>query len=330
MSTGPLGLQNAEFWSDPYKTQTEVYQRLSEEDFIGIMIDAPAQVNIEEHQTLPVIGCRSASMWQARRASFTRFGLITAMQIRTGQLLAGRAQVQRTSSDQTPDDDEPGEGVIMSLFDLDVRQQLPGLQWESGGYLLTAILQDQVSNRLFVNLVSSQPRVSNKLLQGPTATVTPPVGDPFPSYRSDKHSLRVPMQVGIDLAIEPPIAVSPEARCILRGSYRLPLRLQHLTVHQTQELLLDSEEPAIPALIPLTLLLTGSRAPGPFLIAMRVPCYDELTADSPAAEVTGTFSLDLFDTEALGHREPQIYYLYAFSDKVLAGPVKFELVSAET
>jgi hypothetical protein len=329
MSTGPLGLQPAEFWSDPYKTEAEVYQRLGEEDFIGVMIDAPAQVNIEEHQTLPVIGCRSASMWQARRANLTRFALITAMQIRTGRLLAGRAQIQRNFSEDIPEDDDPGEGVIMSLFDLDVREQLPALQWEPGGYLLTAILQDQVSNRLLVNLVSSQPRVSDRLVPGPAATVTPLPGDPFPSYRADNNSRPVPKQAGIDLAIEARIAVTPEARCILRGSFRLPLRLQHLTVHQTQELLLESEESAIPALIPLTLLLTGSRAPGPLLIPMWVPCYDELTPDSLAAEVTGTFTLDLFDTQALGHREPQVYYLYAFADKILAGPLRFELLSPE-
>ncbi len=324
MSTGPLGLQQTEFWSNPYKTEAEVYQRLSEEDFIGVMIDAPAQVNIEEHQTLPVIGCRSASMWQARRANLTRFALITAMQIRTGRLFAGRAQMQRNFSREIPEEDDPGEGVIMSLFDLDVRQQLPGLLWEPGGYLLTAILQDQVSNRLSVNLVSAQPRVSDRLVQGLAATVTPPPGDPFPSYRSDKDSLRLPRQAGIDLAIETRIAVTPEAKCILRGSYRLPLRLQHLTVHQTEELL-DSEEPAVPTIIPFTLLLTGSRAPGPLLIPMRIPCYDEMTDDWSSAEVTGTFTVDLFDSEAMGHREPQIYYLYAFSDKVLAGPVTFEL-----
>src|SRR6266550_327860 len=99
MNTGPLRLQHPEFWSDPYKTQDEVYQRLCEEDFIGTMIDAPDQVNIEEQRTLPVIGCRSASMWQAQRANFSRFALITALQTKTGRLLANRAQMPRNFSE---------------------------------------------------------------------------------------------------------------------------------------------------------------------------------------------------------------------------------------
>src|SRR5258705_3722654 len=148
MNTGPLGLQHAEFWSDPYKNRDEVYQRLSEEDFLGLMIDAPAQVNIEECQTLPVIGCRSASMWQAQSANLSRYALICALETRTGRLLAGRAQTPRNFSEVPPDNEsEPGEGVIMSLFDLDLRERLPELPWEPGGYLLTLILQDQASNR---------------------------------------------------------------------------------------------------------------------------------------------------------------------------------------
>src|SRR6266446_6133162 len=298
MNTGPLGLQEAEFWSDPYKTRDEVYQRLSEEDFIGLVVDAPAQVNIEEHQTLPVIGCRSAAVWQARRANFSRFGLITALQPKTGRLLADRAQTPRIFSETIPaDDSDPGEGVIMSLFDLDLRERLPKLPWEPGTYLLTVILQDQVSNRLLVNLVSSQPRVSDRLAEVQDSTISPPPDDPLPSYRSEKDSLPLPKAMGISLNLETRVVLRPQTKCVLRGSYRLPLRLQHLLGMQTQDSPPEAEEQEVAAIIPLTLLLTGSESPGPFLISMRVPCYDRLASDSLVAEVTGVFAIDLFETD---------------------------------
>ena len=136
--------------------------------------------------------------------------------------------------------------------------------------------------------------------------------------------------MGIDLSIESRIVVTAQASCVLRGSYRLPLLRHHLIGVDgldAEATLSNFEEPV--ATIPKTLLLTGSETPGPFLIAMHIPSYDELIADSVAVEAIGTFALDLLETEALGHHEPQIYYLYAFSDKVLAGPFKVELLRDE-
>jgi hypothetical protein len=267
-------------------------------------------------------------MWQARRANFDRCALVTALHVKTGRLLADRAQRQRIFSEIIPDNDsDPGEGMIMSLFDLDLRERLPKLAWEPGSYLLTVILQDQVSNRVSVNLVASRPATSGRLAEGQTGFITPPPGKPFPSYRADRDSPAVPERFGIELAIEERVVLTPGARCILRGSFRVPLVLQHLVGLQTAVTLSGTAEEQPTAIIPLTLLLTGADAPGPFLIPMRVPSYDSQTGETLAAEVTGTFALDLFETEALSHREPMIYYLYAFLDKILAGPFEFELLS---
>jgi hypothetical protein len=327
MSTGPLGFRSGDFWSDTAKTRDEVHQRLIDEDFIGLIIDAPTQVNIDERQTLPVIGWRSAAMWQAQRTNFQKFALITALQVRTGRLLANRAQVQRNFSEVIPDDDgDPGEGMILSEFDLDLRERLPDLPWEQDRYLLTVILQEQISNRLAVDLVSARGRVSGRLDERPTQTLIPPPGDPLPSYRVQRDSLPLPKKAGIDLFSERG-PITTDARCVIRGSYRLPLLRQHLLSLRTSILTEGCEESDLEAVVPLTLLLTGSEAPGPFLIPMHVPSYNNLDSDSLVPQVTGTFALDLFETEALRHREPQVYYLYAFSGEIMGGPHRFEVLT---
>ena len=69
------------------------------------------------------------------------------------------------------------------------------------------------------------------------------------------------------------------------------------------------------AAVPIGLLLTGDRLPGPYTLQLWVP----------AKANVGQFAVDLAETLRL---PPQRYFAYAFSSTGFFGPAPFELTEA--
>ncbi|MCW8137660.1 MAG: hypothetical protein KIT58_02020 [Planctomycetota bacterium] len=63
---GPFGLDDADFWTQPYRTKDAVQQRLSKEGATGLFLDAPAKVLLDGRTKLPLVGCHVVPC--ARRA----------------------------------------------------------------------------------------------------------------------------------------------------------------------------------------------------------------------------------------------------------------------
>ncbi|HYV66679.1 MAG TPA: hypothetical protein VE964_10585, partial [Myxococcales bacterium] len=81
------------------------------------------------------------------------------------------------------------------------------------------------------------------------------------------------------------------------------------------------------------LLITGSAAPGPWVIDLRVPTRDALPLpkgapppDSEAGVATGYFALDLFAHPAMP-RQPMTYFVTAFGGASVSGPFQTAVVT---
>jgi hypothetical protein len=75
----------------------------------------------------------------------------------------------------------------------------------------------------------------------------------------------------------------------------------------------------------VTLVITGSENPGPFVVPLRVPSFDRHAAGNDAS-VTAHFAVDLFHLAPLA-ATPQTYFVYAFTAGGHAGPSPIAVVA---
>jgi hypothetical protein len=76
----------------------------------------------------------------------------------------------------------------------------------------------------------------------------------------------------------------------------------------------------------VTLVVTGTETPGPFVVAMRVPSFDREEA-ARTSGFTAHFAVDLFRLAPLA-ASPQTYFVYAFGADGRAGPLPIAVAAA--
>jgi hypothetical protein len=215
---------------------------------------------------------------------------------------------------KVPDTGHVPKGWSARVADLDARERL-GLRWSATTHLLTVLLLDKQTNRVRVRLGAGATAYEDeevlKFLAEERAKKGPPPpwptpGEHLPTFQKTARSPAVPDKTGIALAIDRVLVVPGAAE--LHGSFRLPIARRHVR---------DTE-----AVVPITLVITGSESAAPVVLPLQVP----VAISSPApAEVTGHFGLDLLSVPAMP-RSAQTYFMYAFAGELLVGPVPFAFV----
>lgn len=321
---GPFGLDDADFWERPYRTKDAVQQRLAKEGATGVFIDAPARVPLDGRTSLPIVGCFVVSLRDARTLSFDKNAVVASVHLDDGRThvdLVAPPRVRDPSAPRpAPDDEDPGEGRVYSMFKLDAHARLPDLPWEKGKIVTTVLLRGQRSERVTSELVAPPPRgfvdpvVAEAVAAAPPRERAPhpvqpkPAGE-LPTYRRDARSPAPPAQAGLSLIALRKVPAS--GQLIVRGTFALPL-LEHQVVQDPQV-----NDPDARAVVPVDLVLLGEETPGPFVIHLGVPIH-ELPAEGKPAR--GYFGLDLLKQPAMSHRKKQRYWLWAFSGEALWGP----------
>jgi hypothetical protein len=193
------------------------------------------------------------------------------------------------------------------------------------------IMRERVSNRCRMKLVESTSYEDSEVdkfvsefqsrQDGPPG-ITPQPAPAIASYERHPRSPEIPKEPGVALAVERVSVLTASPRCLVFGSYRLPMcsqdRVQMLSV---------PEQPKSPngaavvesggALVRISLLLTGSVDSAPQILSMKVPSRIITSGENPLA--CGHFALDLCKLLKFSGR-PQTYFVYAFSGEVMAGP----------
>lgn len=326
---GPFGLDDADFWTQPYRTKDAVQQRLSKEGATGLFLDAPAKVPLDGRTKLPLVGCHVVPLREARTARFAAGAVVAAAHLDEGRTHVALVEPPRVKDPSAPrpapDDEDPGEGRVYKMFTLDAHARLPDLPWRPGSIVATVLLRGQRAERVRCELVVPPPRGWVDPVVAEAAAAAPPPergpervrprpGGELPSYRKDARSPAPPAGVGLSLVTLR--RVPARGQLMVRGTFALPL-LPHQVVdgHQVGD-------PEAKAVVPVDLVLLGEEATGPFVIDLAVPVHDLPPEGKPAR---GYFGLDLLAQPAMAHRKKQRYWLWAFAGEAMWGPQELAL-----
>jgi hypothetical protein len=339
MDDDNLGLLDEEFWADLESRSGKIAGGLRAAGFFGTRIAAPAFVSLAQRDSVPVAVCRVATLADAAKVDITLRALATAVDLDTGDVRASRAFYE--------DNEEPFEavpappeyaaaidpkpvGTTAEVMQFDARERL-GVPWRPATYLVTLVVLDQVSNRRKVTLQTSpstyeDPAVKEFLEKERLRIGPPPAGpraaegEPFAHFRKRPESPPPPAKPGIAMAAPRVFVLGSATSCLLSGSFRVPLARHQIVPPGPGD--------AGGAVVPLSLLLTGSKHAEPTTIAMQVPIFDAIDSGAPPETVVGYFAVELLHVEGVAD-SPQTFFVHAFSGEVLGGPLAVAFVPPE-
>lgn len=230
-----LSIPEADFWTEPRRTQLEVADRLLDGGFLGLLVDAPRTVDLDRHGELPLVVARAATHAERRGPPFDERALLVAVRLPSNQTFVAPAFELKESAPRPPRDGPPPKGVHVRIEDLDVRERLPGMPWRPGEVVTRVIYRDQVSNAARTTLArgaapGDDPAAASFVAAQPAAwpqPVWPPAGMRLEAAAGDPE---LPAAPGLALAVDR-TAVIPlrgEAACTLRLAARVPFRARYL------------------------------------------------------------------------------------------------------
>ena len=318
---GPLGLRDEQFWSAPFATRDEVEGPLLAAGEEALIVDAPGRVVLEERQTLPLVVLRVAPLPRFAELDFRRHALVVAVELERNRVRVAPAlePIENLALPEQETVDPSSTARAAEAYLVDVRQRL-ALPWRPATHLLAVLLRDQVSERrrvrvehspgVYVDPEAERYRRQELERAGPPAPWPPP-DDPLPHYLRGAGSPPLPDGPGIALDLPRLRVLGRDRRCVLHGSFRLPVLAHHRLPAERRR------EGGARGVVPVTLVATGSRHAGPWVVDLVVPVSDAAAdGGEPAA---GYFHLDLLDHLEPGPAE-QTLFVYAVSAEVLAGP----------
>lgn len=322
--SGPLALPAEAFWADDAadgalrrRTQAAVLER-ADDGFEGLLLEAPDVVDLARRDDLPLFG------WHVRRLrddpflDLERDGLLVAVDLETDAVRSGPAfpsADSRIPETPPPPAADPGEGLTLTTFSGDARAAL-GLPDRPARYRLHLLLRDRRSNGATTARVDPAPGEAGDAPDpGGPAPPWPEraEGADLPAWEADAETPDLPGDgPGIALTADRVTVLRPGARRLLRARFRLPVRPRHRAPE-------GAGPPA--AVVPLTLVVTGSRGRGPWVLPVRVPF-----ASPPGDLAEGALRLDLLATPGFP-RAAQTCFVSAFAGEVAAGPAPAALVA---
>jgi hypothetical protein len=348
MSNGGFGIEDRDFWSDPWKTRDDLLLEYVGGGKAVTLLDAPKRVSLESRASVPLLVLHSAATNHVFACPIESNGILVAARHHDRAVFARLATQPPSGAGGAPGPGFEGRTLMIDLLD---RFSIP---LEPSKYTAWIVMRDQISNPVTIELVKEtsfeDPEViafieRMRKTRSP-APVVPPPGYPLPSYQRQKETPAVPRETGVAITAERVLLWTPDAQAVLRGSFKLSLKkgervppwppLPHeypgeSTLRVGVDGLSGNKTPAgaaiaqPTAIVPITLLVTGSKDAGPILIRLRVPSYDPFDEKKESAEITGCFALDLLADSAM-FDEAQTLFVYAFAGPELAGPVLIGLV----
>ncbi|MGE0706666.1 MAG: hypothetical protein AB7N76_05360 [Planctomycetota bacterium] len=354
MPSEVLQLEDEDFWKDPEKTRKQVVQRVSQEDLLGLLVDAPGYVSLDDRESCPVVGYYVRTLLEDQQIEREKQLFALAIDLTTGDLRYGLAvNTGKTPAPRQKPTGTPPKGKTLDAFSCDLRHQVD-LPWRAGKHRVHAILRERRSNPVTVELGPSptkfqDPEVAKFLAERQTVAAPPPPpavwprawraasGFPperwpaperrVPWYGPEVQGPEIPAEPGIALDVERVVELEPRARCLLRGSFRLPVRRREVVRPdpETGERP-DVGDPEATGVVPITIFITGSENPGPWVFQIQVPVRDPLASEGEPGLATGRFVIDLLGRFDATPRLPMTYFLYAFNGEHALGPIPYALV----
>ncbi|RVU46504.1 hypothetical protein [Rubrivivax rivuli] len=343
--TGPLQLDDADFWSDPERTRRQVAAPLEAARRNVLLFDAPTRVPLETRESLPTQALHVGDSRSFRDRPYERFAVVLATDL-DNNITVAAAAVPPIEDETAPlppiDRSAPVQDAVGNdAYTIDLRERL-NLPWEPGRYLARMILLDELTPPRLIELTSARPpdpAVERYQQEAANRTrvpaLVPAPGGPLPQQRG-AQTPAVPSKTGLQLTAPRVCVLDAGAPCVLRGAFRLPLLRRHLLPPGpprpgTEEIHAQfaaaaraagtGAPPALPqAVVPVTLVAVGDVGGGPSVWRLVLPVHDPIDHNGTRPVGTGSFAIDLRELRGFTGVQ-QTWYLYAFSDEVASGPV---------
>ena len=344
MNQGVFALKDTQFWKDFTRIEEALVNRFEEDEaFMGLVLDGPREVQLDQRKTLPLLAVRACSLVDNSALDLDTRAILIATRLEGHETLAAPAFRQ---SPAPPEDDEPPsdseslpEGRAVDVVSLSVTDRLPDFPWKPSTWQTTLLLFDQRSNPVVTRLEDDSTRdpavlefLAAQRRSGYPAAVSMPGGPWTNLYRPRLDSPPPPAETGIVLAVDR-IAVSGAGKsCMVRGSFCLPIRPRDVvrplpgpagTQAEQQALAdgwVDVGDPAVVAVVPITLLLTGDKHAAPILVPLGAAIYGPLAGQ----RACGQFAVDLF--RAAPDLPIESYAVWALSRAIISDPVVVGIV----
>jgi hypothetical protein len=322
-----LGLTDADYWDNPFKTRVQLETQWLAADQSVLAIGAPSKVAYQTRETLPLLVLRAGQQDAIARLPFKATALVVAQELYSNKTYVNMAVTDARGIPPKPYDGPPLAGKTGEGYVVDVRKQLR-MPWQRSELLVSLIIRDTMTHRVRIQIGKGgyeDPAVEQYLVeqdQKPQPAEVYPLprteeddGKTLPSYRKQSDSQPVPDKLGITLAVPRVVPRNQHMRAIVHGSFRLRLLPRERAPGRVYS-----------AVVPITLLATGSDLPAPYQFDLQVPVYDPVQTVDGGTEVTGYFSIDLQSLANLNVVD-QTLFLYAFSGEQVLGPVPMALVT---
>ena len=324
-----------ELWGGPLhgaEEEADELLRSARTGELSLRLRAPAFVALDQRDSLPVVISATGAAGPLARLAVEQRAILVAVEQDTGFVRVDRVVRPDAATKALPPapgfegglapENLSGDGErAVRVVRLDLKDRL-GMPWPPGAYALTVLAADRMAPGSIVR-VGASPRTHDPAIaayaeaerarRGPPAVWPPP--DPrgeVPHYLERAESPAVPGDLGIALSTTRVTTQRPGARCLLHGAFRLPLRRERIAAHG--------------AIVPVTLVITGSEDPSPIVLGLEVPSFDAVDAANPPPSVVGHFSVDLFALTRMAG-SVQTYFVYAFSGPVTGGPALAAVVT---
>jgi hypothetical protein len=356
MANGALGLSPDAFWgSDEAKDAAKpaILDRVVDDDWRGLIADAPNSVALASRKTAPIIGYFARDIRDDVHIDLYRQLLLVGSDHATHEVRVGRAlwsEKPRARKGPPPSVD-PGPGATISKFEIDAAARL-SLEGYPGRWTFAVLLREWRSELLEIEFGSAPGGFHDdaaarlieerrRLNPPPPPEIWPPLperhmgvsghyGRMYPRYAEKAEAPAAPTEPGI--CVEVDRAVVSTERCMLRGSFRVPVLPREQVSPRLYDTGHGTSERRVPivgderakAVIPISLILTGNQHPGPFVLTLQLPAY-ELDSNGLAL---GRFEIDLFELADMP-RAPTTYFLHAFHGPHAIGPLPIGVVSPE-
>ncbi len=315
-------LSDEDSWGTPLQGAPRLLQELLDRPDPGLRLWAPALVALDARRSLPIHAGILGETIEVERLGFLDRTIVVAVDVATGRTQAIR--VGKSGGRETlapPPGFEGGLGPTVGARAAQVARFVlwdssTSVPWPAGHYRLTAVAANQASNDVLVELTRSTKTVDPAVHGAgaePGLQVWPhpdPAGG-LPRYDAKGSALTPPAEPGVVLAAERVATVRAGATCPLHGAVRARRREAYRARHG--------------AVIPVTLVITGTETAGPFVVPLCIPSFDR-DAGADDAGLTAHFAVDLFRLVELA-ASPQTYLVYAFTADGRTGPHPIAVVA---
>lgn len=143
MQTGPFGLTGEDYWTDPWRNLRDVsWERVSKQ-VSGLLLDAPARVDLASHDDAPLLLYRTGNGDDLRSRPLQGHAVVAAFDLLDGVLRLGRLEPE---DNLVPDDPSPDPfgGFLGQEARVDLRE-LVDLPWRPGVHAVTVLVGDTLS-----------------------------------------------------------------------------------------------------------------------------------------------------------------------------------------